>query len=701
MARATLLLCSLLFGAGCQSLFHAADRNSEHLTAWWNSQTVKPDEISDQTWELLRYWDLDTAYSEDCDAVLIQAAQMFQERPEREWAGALAELSFLAGARAHRAEVEDVAADHFYHSVAYAYYFLFTESEEPNIFDRRNAAACSFYNRGLEKCLAIALKQRGLDPARGMRLNSNGQALAAPIVLKGFAWQPHEFHEVLLARDYQPSDHIHHQTVFGLGVPLIGVRHRQNNGDPSERFLVDRHPFAVTAFFHPDLRRITRFPPRIESAPRFAPEPVRLSATGDAASIAENQLDVGGATGFCGRLDLYDPLRISEIEVAAHQVPIEVDFAAPMAFVLEKGRHTIQWGGFFEPDEVQKYAGLYMFEPYQPGKIPVVFVHGLLSGPITWTEMVRELWARPEIRENYQCWFFLYPTGSPFLASANLFRQHLREAVGTFGQQDPAVNRMVLVGHSMGGLLSQLQVTESGDQLWSAFSRAPLGEIKTDPATRETLQQTFFFEPQPAVKRVVFIGTPHHGSKLSQAPIGRVGSYLVRLPKSLLATQQQLVRDNPQAFDAKLAARPPTSVDMLASDNPILQAMAQLPFPSQPHLHSIIGTKNDNAIGRSALADYLAGHQKEAGDGVVSLTSAEIEPVDTELFVPAKHEMVHRHPLTFAEVRRILLEHLEQIDSPNSIRPVHGLRERKNAALPFEMPLETGARTSVNDRRAF
>ena len=102
-------------------------------------------------------------------------------------------------------------------------------------------------------------------------------------------------------------------------------------------------------------------------------------------------------------------------------VPLEADLSAPMEFVLRDTRQKkVEWGGFFNPDSLQEQSGLYMIEPYQKGKIPVICVHGLLSGPLTWNTMYESLWADPEIRDNYQVWFFLYPTGAPFLASARI-----------------------------------------------------------------------------------------------------------------------------------------------------------------------------------------------------------------------------------------------------------------------------------------
>src|SRR5262249_30858082 len=155
-------------------------------------------------------------------------------------------------------------------------------------------------------------------------------------------------------------------------------------------------------------------------------------------------------------------------------------------------------------------AGIYMFEPYQRGKIPVLMVHGLISSPLTWTTMFNDLRADPELRQRYQFWFYLYPTGNPYLETAAELRETLDRAfmeVDPHGE-DAALDEMVLVGHSMGGLVSRLLTETSGNDFWRLVSNRPFDSLKVKPETRAALQRVFFFERDPSARRVVFIGTP-------------------------------------------------------------------------------------------------------------------------------------------------------------------------------------------------
>src|SRR5690606_28663223 len=124
--------------------------------------------------------------------------------------------------------------------------------------------------------------------------------------------------------------------------------------------------------------------------------------------------------------------------------------------------------GFLDTNKAASIAGMYMVEPYDPNKIPVVMVHGLWSSPVTWMEMFNDLRAWPELRDQYQFWFYRYPTGQPFWTSAAGMRKDLQDVRNTLDPQheNTALDQMVLVGHSMGGLVSRMQTFESHDDFW-------------------------------------------------------------------------------------------------------------------------------------------------------------------------------------------------------------------------------------------
>ena len=204
----------------------------------------------------------------------------------------------------------------------------------------------------------------------------------------------------------------------------------------------------------------------------------------------------------------------------------------------------------------------------------------------------------------------------------------------------------------MGGLIAKLLTIDGGDDFWGLVSNEPLASVRARPDVRSELQQVFYFERAPIVKRVIFLATPHHGSKLSPSFLAQKALRFVQLPKTLIAAADDLTKENPNLTVRQL----PTSVDLLAPNAPALELLASRQPPAGVHYHSVVGVAPTN---EAALERWLAGDRKEPGDGIVPYTSAHLDTADSEQIVPADHFHVHQHPRAVREVRRILLEHAE------------------------------------------
>ena len=311
--------------------------------------------------------------------------------------------------------------------------------------------------------------------------------------------------------------------------------------------------------------------------------------------------------------------------------------------------------GLRKPAAAEQLSQIYMLEPYSPNKIPVIMVHGLWSSPMTWMEMFNDLRALPEIRDHYQFWFYLYPTGQPFWTSAADFRDDLRELQA---QLDPrgeshTMRQTVLVGHSMGGLVSMMQTIEPGDRMWKLVTDRPFEQLKADETTRRELQRVVFFEPNRSVTRVISLGTPYHGSRYANDYTRWLGKHLIKMPKQLIMSSHKLERDNPNYFRNLEPLMITTSIDSLDEQCPIFGVLNR--SPRAPWV------KYDNIMGMTPKDDWLA-RFTEDGDGVVSLKSARIDDVNSELVVPANHTTVHRHARSILKVRDLLLEHLAEMN---------------------------------------
>ena len=349
-------------------------------------------------------------------------------------------------------------------------------------------------------------------------------------------------------------------------------------------------------------------------------------------------------------LDLANPIEIAAVNIGCAKPMLAADLTSPMLDMLECMPRVSALQGFVQP-----FGGgdteprLEFLEPHTPGRIPVVFIHGLASDEGTWFDMLNELRAWPTFHRRFEAWLYHYPTGASFLQSAAVLRRELADAVRRLDPAgtDPALKSLVLVGHSMGGLHAKLQVVEPGTAFWDAICCRPFEQVAMRPEIRRQVAKGYFFHPQPFVKRVVFIATPHRGSALASLGVGRVASLTVRQPAESVAIHKEVVQANPGAFRDQYERRLPTTVDVLEPDSTILNALLGLRVPCQVTTHSIIGNAHKSAI----CGD---------GDCIVPVSSARLSGVVSEVYVPAKHVRVHHHPTAIAELERILVEHLRE-----------------------------------------
>lgn len=291
-------------------------------------------------------------------------------------------------------------------------------------------------------------------------------------------------------------------------------------------------------------------------------------------------------------------------------------------------------------------TGLSLLQPYVRGKIPVVFVHGLWSSPWSWSGMIDALESDPAIEGRFQLWTFGYSTGDPIPYSAYLLRRNLDEVRQKLdpGKVDPGFARMVLVGHSMGGLVSKMTVVESGDRLWHLVSDRPATELRGEERDVKLFRSGLIFEAHPGVRRVVYIATPHRGSRIDRGIIERVGARLVRISDPLRAAHDRLVAENPSNFFRERFRKGMlSSIDELESGAPILTGLAELTHSPALKVHSIIAVRPGSPPG-------------DRTDGLVSYESAHLADVVSEKVVSAGH-LCQDHADVIGEVRQILTEH--------------------------------------------
>ncbi len=624
-----LVACTLLAAThGCADITVIRVKPADPLDAWKDS-TVLGDDLSPRTRQTLRRWDLNSVYQRNPDEAALRLHAEALKEPQPDLLFALAEVNYHRGRQVETRSCGDAVA-YYYLSAGYAYHFIFDYldakdgapgSGASEIFDPRFRLACDLYNAGLSKCIRAAQKAGRFDASNQLVLptcDKGGFTLS--ITHTGFSWTPEEFGALEFADDFEVKGLANQYRTYGLGVPLIGNR----AASAKHTYVSKEARFPVTAFF------------------RFEGSLADLSAK------------------RTGQLELFNPLNIQAIDVRGHTVPLETDLTTPLAYYLAKsGLEGLEYKLFVKPDEKGAHLGIRMLEPYQPGKIPVLLVHGLLSSPLTWAPALNDLTGDPALRQRFQFWTYFYQSSQPYLVTA----ANLRHALAQVRQDvdpdhhDGAFDEMVLVSHSMGGLVSKLLTVDSGEDFRAVISDKPLDQLKLEPETRGELEQVVYFERQPQIRRVVFIATPHGGSQISPSLIGRLGDKLAGMPSQAARTLRDLTLENPEL--RKLDATP-TSIDELAPGSPVLVALAAKKPAVGVHYHSIVGVTAESS---NPLEEWLTGIDAHIpGDGVVPYKSAHLDNAESEVIVPADHTHVHHHPLAILELRRILLEHCQDVD---------------------------------------
>jgi pimeloyl-ACP methyl ester carboxylesterase len=237
---------------------------------------------------------------------------------------------------------------------------------------------------------------------------------------------------------------------------------------------------------------------------------------------------------------------------------------------------------------------------------------------------------------------FLYPTGRSFVGSALRFREALGRAEAAYGP-DPAFHRMVIVGHSMGGILAHMIASDSGREVWDGALNVPPEGLRASPATRAVLDQLLFFHALPYVRRVVFIATPHRGSRLANGVVGRVVGGRIRPTSDQAAVLAEITALNGPGVvkDENFQRASINAIGNLRVDSSLLLAVSRLPVAPGVPYHTI--------------AFRFAGHAPN--DLVVPLWSAHLDGAESEAILPGTHGS-QQDPAALDEVRRILLEHL-------------------------------------------
>ncbi len=607
----------MLLLAGCSSPIGVEEVPTREAYEQVEGNALSTGEPSAETTAILERYQLGKLAEKSPDEAVRQLHAKAVATGERDLLFALAELSYVAGDQFSRttntASVRD-PRDFYLGSAVYAWLFLFGEGSQPppNGFDRRFRTACDLYNYGL----GLAFSEPSQD-ASAVRLEASSRklpvgeidlAIDAARLTVPFA----SFEQILLADRYRVRGLRVRNRRPGVGAPLICI-------SPVNPKFNERPCLPVTALLR-------------------GPMTLAALAAGPVACVLELHPAVGDTT----------------VEIGQARVPLEVDLTTTIAYGLNNSKLWKLGTRQFRDPAKDIASELLMAQPYDPDRIPVVFVHGTFSSPLTWVEMTNTLAADPVLRSRYQLWSFIYGSGNPLIFSMGDLRAALLAKVKEFDPAgtNPNLHQMVLIGHSQGGLLVKSTAVDTGDLLWRAFSAKPFDDPSIPDKLRPELQRLLFLQPLPFVRRVVFIATPHRGGYRNGGLARGLAQRLVSLPGKITSASNEMLKlTEGTETEAFFEGKVPTSVDGMSPKNPALLALAEIPVAKPIIAHSIIAVEDDD-------------NPAERRDGLVTYESAHVDYAESEFIVNSFHSCLN-HPATIEEVRRILHLHLAGLPAPN------------------------------------
>lgn len=464
------------------------------------------------------------------------------------------------------------------------------------------ADARTIYNTACAE-LAVLLKKSSSAPTLPATLSTP----AGPYVLKfddarnSGRWEPNYFTKLLTPAELKSKSFVSRQPPKGYGGVLVGVYRPPNSRAMLLPWIGVSAPVTAVLNF---------------STPAQSDQPVQATLT------------------------LYDSAKQSTARIAGKERPLAADLNAPFGYFRPPAFLGIL--GMLRPQKYLEKEGFFLVQPYDPKKIPIVFVHGLMAVPYMWLPVMAALEADPELRGKFQFWVFAYPTGVPIGYSALKFREALRTVYDVY----PGTRDMVIINHSLGGVLTHLQIIDTGDALMKGIFKNNAPRIMAELPADSLVKQALIFQANPRIKRVVFICAPHRGAPLASNQIGTFGARLIQLPGQIVTgIGSATLRAATSAAGVK-GAYLPNSIHGLEPDSPLLLSMNTVPIETP--FHSIIGNG-----GRWNVP------LKESSDGVVPYRSAHLDAALSEKVVPAIHTTAFQNPEAITEMKRILHLHLK------------------------------------------
>ena len=646
----------LLFGCSSSNTTYIGKRN---WVAKMSKSSLTTGEISYITNQFLVSNGLEEEFKNNPDKVITLLAEEI-EKPAgrfltpndniRDVLGVLLDLCMYQALHTDK----NIAIKYWLSCSYYSYRFMFDKTITPEPlpnYTLGTAAALRYYNISTAEVFSyIKDKDNKTSFYSKPELSTILNKVQFSVPKSDLLWKTDTFKEFVISYDYLPNKFKSHAFTPGIGVPIIGINDVNKRTNLADREMLINITYPFTFLINYQLN----MPKGIDIARSYM---AKLSPDNKINSRKMDRAKYIKTNVITATPKIFDSFNDEYTKIGGMKIPLAKDFTMVLAELMNTEKRIDGIKFMFNPGKMGDLKGLYLLAPYDPNRIPLVLIHGLSSEPRTWTPMLNTLLNNRTMRQNYQFWIYSYPTGMPIYASANNFRKSLTE---TWKKYDPKndnkkFSKMVIIGHSMGGIITRLSIQSSGGRnlaknMFSAITKKKLDELNLTDKEKETIDDYLVFESLPFVKRAIMISAPHRGSDMALTLYSKIGIYLTSLPKKLLNKTGSLVekiiekKDDSLHKEALVYSKMTTGIGALSPKNVFLTRSNDLDFNKNVKIHSIMG--NNEKAGQSG-----------GTDGVVPYWSSHLDNAETEYIVKSDHS-AHRNQLAIKEVVRILIAFL-------------------------------------------
>ena len=514
-------------------------------------------------------------------------------------------------------------------SIRYSYAYLFKTKRKPidRIFDNRQVQIRDFYNQAIAKLVTISAQRSSVKKATDSvkignsiyNINLDQYQLLKNKELDRFISSYNLNFSGL--RTINRRD--------GFGSEFVAVfpasEEKYNN-----KYILDPLNASYQTSINPNIHKA-----RYLSATIVA-RPVKAESVDDIINSPNITVQV------------MDPYRTENVDIAGKSYPLAANFSAPYGLWLaENNLGAAAYLSLIDREERLTMPHLYMLEPYNPNKKVIVLVHGLASSPEAWIALTNDIMGDSILREHYQVWQVFYSTNMPILESRFQIYALLKQAFGALNPNDPADKDAVLIGHSMGGIISRLlvsnaDISQSALSMMSPYQQA---KLKKHPIVSERLK----IQPITNFDRAVFMSSPNRGTDFADLWFTRAARKIIKLPGAFLGavtdtiTNQDIdAKDILTRIDKGLIQNGPSD---LSHKSKFMALTEDINPPKGFVFHSIIGNKTN-----SKDPDVMT-------DGIVPYKSAHLDGATSEVIIKGGHS-IQETPEAVLELRRILRQHL-------------------------------------------